>query len=858
MFGYLSIYNFTTFEAVLKKQLFTFLVFTFLALLIHAQEKATVSGYIFNENGKAVEAATVGVKGEAGGTSSKSDGYYQISVTAEKEITLVISHISFEQVEKKLNLKKGEKLSLDFRLKPSSVNIGEVAVEEEKNRGNTMESVDPKNIQYIPSPNGSFEAVVKTLPGVSSNNELSSQYNVRGGNFDENLVYVNDIQIYRPFLIRSGNQEGLSFINPDLIENINFSAGGFEARYGDKMSSVLAVEYKEPDEFAGSVSASLLGGSAHVEGSSEDKRLTYIGGVRYRSNQYVLGSLDTDGDYQPVFADIQSYITYDLSEKWEIGFLGNYARNQYNFIPETRETNFGTIQQALRLTIYFEGQEVTDYETYFGSITNTYKPNPNLELKLITSAFRSFETETFDILGQYFIDELERDLGSDQFGDVAFNRGVGSYLNHARNYLDATVASTQHRGKLIKTNGSIEWGLNFQHEEIIDELNEWDLIDSAGYSLPQPPQTPGQNPQRPIELNLFNVYRAKNTLSSNRLMGYGQRTYRWERKDSSLMSFTGGIRFNYWDLNEEFLISPRANLAYEPNWERDFLFRFSTGFYHQPAFYRELRDFEGNLNKDIKAQESIHFVIGADYNFKAWGRPFKFVGEAYYKQMNNIIPYEIDNVRIRYYAENSATAYAVGTDFKINGEFVKGVDSWVNLGFLQVREDINNDAYYDYYNSDGEKIVPGFTFNNTPTDSVKNEPGYIPRPTDQLINFSLFFQDYLPRYPSYQMHMTFHYGSGLPFGPPSNERYKDTLRIPAYLRVDLGFSKQLLGEDSQVGPKSPLRHLKSVWLGVEVFNLLQRNNTLSYLWVTDVTNRQYAVPNYLTSRQVNIRLQVKF
>ncbi|MEQ8907970.1 MAG: TonB-dependent receptor [Vicingaceae bacterium] len=842
-----------------KKQLIFILVCLFASVSLRAQRLATLKGKITNAKGDAVEAASVAIKGKSGGTFSDEEGNYQLKVKPNQTFTLSISHISFVPFEKELSLKPGETKTFDIKLKSSSIAIGEVAVEEEKNRSNTMETVDPKNIKYIPSPNGSFEAVIKTLPGVSSNNELSSQYNVRGGNFDENLVYVNDIQVYRPFLIRSGNQEGLSFINPDLIENINFSAGGFQPRYGDKMSSVLAVEYKEPEEFAGSFSGSLLGGSLHLEGSPGDHRFTYIGGVRYRSNQYVLSSLDTEGDYQPVFADAQAYLTYDITEKWEIGFLGNYARNQYNFIPATRETNFGTIQEALRLTIFFEGQEVTDFETYFGALTNTYKPNPNLELKFITSAFRSFETETFDILGQYFIDELERDISSENFGDVAFNRGIGSYLNHARNYLDATVATAQHRGKLLKENGSWEWGLTYQHEEIEDKLSEWDLIDSAGYSLPQPPQNPGaSNINRPIELNLFKTYRATNTLSSNRLMGYGQRTIRWKLADTSQLTLTGGFRFNYWDLNQQMVFSPRANLAYQPHWKRDFLFRFSTGFYHQPAFYRELRNFEGELNKDIKAQESIHFVLGADYNFKAWGRPFKFVGEAYYKKMNNIIPYEIDNVRIRYYAENSATAYAVGADFKINGEFVKGVDSWVNLGFLSVREDINNDSYFDYYNNEGEKIVPGFTVNNTATDSIKREPGYIPRPTDQLINFSLFFQDYLPSYPTYQMHMTFHYGSGMPFGPPSNERYKDTLRIPSYLRVDLGFSKQLLSEDAKLGPKNPLRHLNSVWLGVEVFNLLQRNNTLSYLWVRDVTNRQYAVPNFLTGRQINVRLQVTF
>ena len=836
------------------------ILFLLLLLLgrVIGQETAILSGVVKDQNNRTIEAVSINVNNSANGTTSAEDGSYTLQIPADQSVILIITHISFKPQQFRVKLQAGEQRQLNFKLVSSAYNIEEIEVEEERNRENTMESLDPKNIQFIPSPNGSFEAVIKTLPGVYSNNELTSQYNVRGGSFDENLVYVNDVEIYRPFLIRSGNQEGLSFINPDLVENIDFSAGGFEARYGDKMSSVLAVTYKEPEEFAGSVNGSLQGGSLHLEGSPGNHRFTYLTGMRYRSNQYVLNSLDTDGDYQPVFMDFQTYLTYDISNKWEIGFLGNFARNKYEFIPETRETNFGTIQEALKLTIFFEGQEVTDFETWFGAITNTYKPRPDVELKLTTSAYRSFETETFDILGQYRIDELERDLSNPNFGDVAFNRGVGSYLNHARNYLDATVINTYHRGKWIKENGKWEWGMRVQHEEIIDQLSEWDLIDSAGFSIPQPPQRPGQVPKRPIELRLFNSFQAENTLSSNRLMAYAQRTYRWKDAQENEFTFTAGARTNYWSLNGQTVISPRASLAWKPLWQKDFLFRLSSGVYHQPAFYRELRNFQGELNTDIKAQRSIHFVLGADYNFKAWERPFKFVGEVYYKQMDNIIPFELDNVRIRYFAENSAEAYAVGADFKVNGEFVKGVDSWVNIGVLQIQEDIKNDFYYEYFNDEGQRIIPGFTVNNQVVDSLRKEPGYIPRPTDQRINFSLFFQDYLPRNPSYKMHMTFHYGSGLPFGPPSNERYKDTLRIPPYIRVDLGFSKQLLGENRQQKTDGFLGNFKSIWLSLEVFNLLQRNNTLSYLWVTDVSNRQYAVPNFLTSRQINARIQFKF
>lgn len=825
---------------------------------IVAQNTATLTGTIKDPESKGIDAISISIEGSTDGTITDKDGRFRLEVPAEKTITISFTHLSYKSQQKRLFLQTGEIRTLNINMEPSNFKLNEVEIREEKNRTKPMESIDPKNIKYIPTPSGSFEAVIKTLPGVYSNNELTSQYNVRGGSFDENLVYVNDIQVYRPFLTRSGNQEGLSFINPDLVENVNFSAGGFEARYGDKMSSVLAVTYRKPKEFAGTASGSLQGGSVHLEGRSKDSRLSFINGFRYRSNRYVLNSLDTDGDYQPVFADIQTYLTYDLSEKVELSFLGNYARNKYEFVPETRETSFGTIQQALKLTMFFEGQEVTDYETFFGAFSAKYKPKPNVSLQLTTTAFRSFETETFDILGQYFIDELERDISSDNFGDVAFNRGIGSFLDHARNFLEATVLNVQHRGMWLVNKGSWEWGTKMQREEILDELSEWQLIDSAGFSLPQAPQVPGQSSNRPITLQLFENFKAKNDLISYRATGYLQRNYIWKNNVEDIFTLSAGIRANHWGLNEETVISPRANISWEPKWERDLLFRFSTGYYYQPAFYRELRNFEGEINKNIKAQRSIHFLLGTDYNFKAWDRPFKFVGEAYYKKMDNIIPYEIDNVRLRYFAENSADAFAIGADFKINGEFVKGVDSWVNFGFLSVKEDLNNDFFVEYFNNDGEKIIPGFTLNNTPVDSIRREPGNIPRPTDQRFNFSLFFQDYLPKNPSYKMSMTFHYGSGLPFGPPSRERFKDTLRIPAYLRVDIGFSKQLLDENTKLGENSPFKHFKSIWIALEVFNLLQRNNTVSHLWVTDVTNRQFAVPNFLTSRQVNLKLQVKF
>lgn len=846
---------------MLKKLILLFICFS--AVLLAKAQFAEIYGTITDEKGDAVFAANISVKGESGGTTTDLKGNYSLSVSANKNLTIIISHISYSINTITVNLKEGEKKEINTSIEAKAYEINEVGVEEERNRTSTMQRIDPKNVNLIPNPSGNFESLLKTLPGVTSNNELSSQYSVRGGNFDENLIYVNDVQIYRPFLVRSGQQEGLSFINSDMVSEIEFSAGGFDAKYGDKYSSVLDIKYKEPTEFAGSVSGSLQGASMHLEGSPGDHRLTYLAGVRYRTNRYVLRSLDTDGQYRPNFFDAQTYITYDISEKWEIGFLGNISRNQYNFIPQTRTTEFGRVNEALRLTVYFEGQELNGYETYFGAFTNEYKPNSNTSLKLITSAYKAYEDETFDVLGEYYIDELDRDLGSENFGDVAFNRGVGGFRNHARNTLEVSVVNVEHKGKIFENNGAWEWGVKLQREMIKDKLSEWTMIDSAGYSLPHPKDYIGYDSTlipiiREQQLELSNVYKAKNSINSNRVTGYVQRSWFFRLKDTTEITFTTGIRSNYWTFNNDNIISPRASFSVKPNWDRDFLFRLSGGYYYQAPFYRELRNFEGELNENIKSQKSIQLVGAVDYNFKAWDRPFKWTTEVYYKHMTNVIPYEIDNVRIRYYAENNANAYATGLDMKVNGEFVKGVESWATIGFMKTEEDILDDYYVDYFNSDGEKIIAGYTFNSVPVDSVRHEPGYIPRPTDHRFNFSLFFQDYLPKNPTLKANLTFHYATGLPFGPPSNERYKDTLRIPAYLRVDIGFSKMLKSEKRVLSEKNPFRHFKSIWLSAEVFNLLQRNNTISYLWVTDVSNQQYAVPNYLTSRQLNIRLQFNF
>ncbi len=820
-------------------------------LLVCAQasaQNATVFGIIRDTLGKPVEAVNVAFMGVEGGTSSDSKGRYELIVNPNQQLLLVFTFIGFKSERFQVVLKPGERREVNVTLYMTSSELPVFTIEDKGQRRANFTMIDPKSLAQVPNPSMNFESVLKTFPGVTSNNELSSQYSVRGGNFDENLVYVNDVEIYRPFLIRSGQQEGLTFINSDLVSSVHFSAGGFDARYGDKLSSVLDIQYRKPKKFAGSASLSLLGASVHTEGISKNQKWTYLFGVRQKSNQYVLGSLDTEGEYKPSFTDIQTLLTRDLNDKWELSFLGNYSRNRYNLVPQNRETEFGTVNQALKLRVFFDGQEVDKYESATGAITATYAPNNDVKLKFIASAYTTVESEAYDILGQYYLDELEKDLGSDNFGNTAFNIGVGSYLEHARNNLDAMVANVEHKGSLNYKSNTVRWGIKFQHEQINDQLREWTLIDSADYSLPQEPED---------QLVLQSSLRTDISISSLRANGYIQNTFYFS--DTSAWLLTVGVRGSYWDFNNEFTITPRATLSHKPRWSRNLAFKASAGLYYQPPFYRELRDPQGIIHDDIKAQRSLHLVLGSDYSFLAWGREFKFVSEGYYKDLNRLVPYKIDNVRIRYLGSNSSHGYATGADFRVNGEFVQGVESWFSLSFLRSEEDLENDFFYTYFNQKGEQIIPGFTFDNVATDSVRTEPGWLPRLTDQRVNFSLFFQDYLPKFPTYKMRMTLIFGSGLPFGPPGNDRYKDVLRFPFYRRVDIGFSKQIIDDENDLTPKwGVTKHLKSLWAGLEVYNLLQVNNTVSYLWVRDVTGRQYAVPNFLTSRQLNFRIAAKF
>ncbi len=841
---------------------FSLIICLILSGLLHAQNsfsqgKATINGKITDKTGRTLNGVNVSVFGEPGGVASDGKGMYELVVAAGKNIELVFSFIGYNTVKVPVMLESGSVTVINQIMDFSSTPLPAIEIKDAQFRKSTFIRIDPKTISQIPNVSGSFEAVLKTLPGVVSNNELSSQYSVRGGNYDENLVYVNDVEIYRPFLVRSGQQEGLSFINSDLVANINFSAGGFEANYGDKLSSVLDIRYRKPNEFGGSAYASLLGGGLHLEGVNKQKNLTYLMGARYKSNAYLFKSLETKGEYKPVFGDFQSLVTWDITKRTDLAFLGNISYNKYNIVPENRETEFGTINEALRLTIYFDGQEVDEYLTMTGAFTLTHQLTDSIRLKLIASAYNSDESESFDIQGQYYIDELEKDIGSDNFGDVAFNRGIGTYIQHARNNLKASVVSLEHKGTADRTNSQTQWGLRYQHERISDLLSEWQYIDSAEFALPHPPDNVG-GPGSPDQLVLMQeVIKTDTIVSSNRVSGYLMNN--WYFGEKNKLVITAGARFNYWDLNSETVISPRLSLGYRPLWKRNFSFRLASGYYYQPPFYRELRDLDGKVQTNVKAQRSIHIIGGMDYIFLSWGREFKFTAEAYYKFLDNLVPYKIDNLRIRYFANNNSKGYATGVDMRINGEFVPGVESWASLSVLKTAEDIKDDFYYTYYNSDGQVIVPGLTSNSTPSDSIRTEPGYIARPTDQRLTFSLFFQDYLPKLPTFKMNITLIFGTGLPFGPPGPDRYKDKLRFPTYRRVDLGFSKLLIDEDN---PKqyrlSIANRIKSMTVGVEIFNLLQVNNTVSYLWVTDVTNRRYAVPNYLSARTLNVKLSARF
>lgn len=808
----------------------------FVSSSIYAQN-AYLQGKITDESGDAIDAATVAVENSTVGTTTDNNGRYKIEVPANVSITVVISYLGKQTQRFPITLLPGQTKDMDVRLKTDKKTELDAVVKESGKRGEAGNiKLDPKKSGLLPTVGfgDGIQAMIKQFVG--SNNELTSQYNVRGGNYDENLVYVNDFKIYRPYLTRSGQQEGMSFVNADLAQNVSFSVGGFQAKYGDKMSSVLDVDYKKPKEFGGRAVASLLGASLSLEGATKNQKLTYLFGARHKSNQYLLRSQPTKGIYNPSFTDIQGLISYKFSKKFEMEVIGNYARNRFSFRPEEQTSSFGLINKAYQLRVFYNGAEEDQFDSRYGGISATYRPNKKLKLKLLASGFQTNEQETYDIYGEYLLGELETDLGKENFGQVKTYLGTGIIHNYARNYLRVNVGDLSHRGSYDANKHYILWGLDATITDISDRLQEWERRDSAGFTQPFNKEN----------LEMSRTYVSSADFNYIRYSGFLQDNFRLF--DSIDITGSAGVRFNYSTLNNELLISPRVQLAYNPHWVRDWVFKLAGGMYQQPPFYREMRALNGDVNKSLLAQKSYHFVFGTDYNFEAVNRPFKVTTEFYYKGLYDLVPYEYDNVRIRYFGTNNAVGRVYGTEVRLYGDIVKDATSWISVGVMKAEEDLTNDF-----------IVTETTNSNTGATTMDTTyPGYIPRPADQRFMLGMYFEDYFPKWKNFKMHLNLLYATGLPFGPPDNNRYADTLRIPDYKRVDIGFSGLLhKGEkhpNSKVGSS-----IKNVWVSLEVFNLLGIQNTLSYTWIQDqTTSRTFAVPNRLTSRLLNVKLIVDF
>lgn len=807
---------------MLRKFLFLILFFP---LAGFAQTTFKVKGVVANQEKEFLGGVRVKIQDQKNATVSNNIGAYSFSLKPGNYI-FNFSYLGFKSINVEIKVIDKD-VDLSVTLQKDLQQLKQVVVEDQQARNTGMISVNSKLASSNPNVSQSFESILKQLPGVSTNNELSSQYSVRGGNFDENLIYINDIEIYKPYLVRNGQQEGLSLINPDLVGNVKFSAGGFGAKYGDKLSSVLDVNYKTTDTNQVIVGLATNGVSATTFFNYQKFSIALA--YRNKKNTSVLNSQPVIGNYDPQFNDFQGLFNWKISDKTSLNFLGIYNSSKFGLVPESRETEFGTFNQLLRLSVNYEGQEQDEFTNVVSSATLNSQLSKNSTLKWINSLFLITEKENFDILGSYIFSEIDNDFGSSNFGQVKANRGIGAYQNYGRNELKADVFSSDLKFNFTKEKNYWETGLRFQYDKIADALKEFELIDSAGFSIP----------------NNFNNFQlsqsvdAVNSLSTTRISAYAQNTGDINDK----ISYTGGIRLNFNNFTNEILISPRLVMAYRPNTEKDLIYRFAAGFYAQPPFYRELRDFDGIINQNAKSQKSLHFVLSSDYNFKGLGTNMRFSAEAYYKNLYNLTPYNLENLRLRYYANQNAKGYATGLDFSLSGEFVKDLESSFRLSLMKTAEDINGDSYIKT-NEDGSTQV---IF-----------PGYIKRPTDQRVNFSAFFQDKLFKSPTFKVHMNLLYGGKLPTGPPNSPRYQQVYRIPAYKRFDIGFSKDLLDPESTRKPRLIDKYFKSFIIYAEIFNAVNINNTVSYLWITDVNNVQFAIPNYLTARQLNLRLIVKF
>ena len=816
----------------MKNKSYILNIIIFLIPLIVLSQKSYIKGVVLDIYNNPIENVNISSESKAGATTN-SNGFYSIEIKSLTNVNITFSHVNFKSISFPINLKTNEVYEFYPVMDINIEQIEEIVLNSNKRTElKSILTIDPQIIRTIKGAQPGIENLLKTLPGVNISNELSTQYSVRGGNFDENLVYVNGIEIYRPFLVRSGQQEGLSFVNSNLIKNIKFSAGGFQSKYGDKLSSVLDIEYKNPNgnNLAGNIN--LLGGNITLNNISKNARISNILGVRYRDNSMLVNSRETITNYNPKFIDIQNFLTANINEKFSLNFLSYMSVNNYNYKPQSRQTNFGTLDDPTALIVYYQGQEKDKYQTVFGAAKLNFKASVNTELSLITSAFQTSEKEYFDILAQYRLGEVNNNIGDEDLGDVEFSEGIGSQLNHGRNNLNAIIYNIEHKGNYKKNDNNLEWSLKFTKEDIKDRIVEWEVIDSTGFSIDPPffqslgdqPYTANEGPIVPYQ----NIRKTNNT-KTNRIQSYVQ----WSKNSNigaTEIYSNAGVRLHGWSIDNQkmnFVFSPRFQIGIKPDWKKDMIFKLSGGVYHQPPFYRELRDYNGEINYGVKAQKSIHLVASNEYSYSLWNRPFKLTSEIYYKDMTNVNAYTVDNVRIRYLANNNAKAYAYGLDLRLNGEFIKGTESWFSFGYLNTKENIDNQ-------------------------------GYIPRPSDQRLKFGILFQDYIPNIPDLKMYLNLVYNTGVPGGAPSYANsYNYQNRLPDYKRVDLGISYVIVNGEKNY-KKGWKKNFSDLSIGLEIFNMFDIQNSITNTWVRDVySKRQYSIPNYLTPRLLNLTIEMK-
>ena len=792
----------------MKLKLFILQIICLCAFVSAQAQTFTLSGRVIDENNDPVEFASVSCPKQGKMTMTSLKGDYSLQLQSADSVEIRFSMVGYKTKVRTLRRPRG-KQTMQVVLHSSDNALSEVTITGKRIETGQTQELSKEHLKSMPSTTGNaVEEMIQSQAGVSTHSELSSQYNVRGGSFDENSVYINNVEIFRPFLVRSGQQEGISVINPDMVEKIGFSTGGYEARYGDKMSSALNIEYRRPKRFEASATASMLGASAFV--GMSNKKFSWSNGLRYKTTKYLLGSMDTKGEYQPTFIDYQTYLTYSPNKRWDIKFLGNISDNHYNFTPEDRETNFGTMENVKAFKVYFDGQEKDVFRTFFGSLGITRKFNENTSLSLIASAFNTREQEKYDIQGQYWLTQTE----------TSENLGVGTYFQHTRNYLKAHVESAKLLFKTKQKKHDIEAAFTYKWEHINENSVEYEMRDSSKYSIPHTGK------------DLYMIYsmRAKNTLTANRVEAYAQDTYRFTGSEGkTLYTLNYGLRLAYWSFTKETILSPRLSLGIIPAFNENITMRFATGLYYQAPFFKEIRDTTttngityASLNRKAKSQRSIHFIAGFDYRFKMNNRPFKFTAEAYYKALGNLVPYSVNNVKV-YYGDNMCSGHAAGLDLKLFGEFVPGTDSWVSLSLMNTSMKLNGKS--------------------------------IPLPTDQRYAVNLFFTDYFPGTTRWKMSLKLALADGLPFSAPHRELESNVFRAPAYKRADVGLNYRIIDNSDRHKKRNPIRNL---WVGAECLNLFGINNVNSYYWITDVTGQQYAVPNYLTGRQINVKLSVDF